>query len=101
MCDPWLGYDRYPSRKGKLMHKFSLIAGAVGALLLSVHSAGATEMGIYAGPGCDGLSHLVGYAAWLGAPAPHVTENFNQSSWSQMVSDAQWSIQCYSKVRSE
>ena len=83
------------------MHKFPLVLAAAGALLLGVHSASATEMGIYAGPGCDGLSHLAGYAAWLGAPARHVTENFNQSSWSQMVSDAQWSIQCYSKVRSE
>jgi hypothetical protein len=82
------------------MHKFLLAVGAAGALLLGTHRADAVEIGLYAGPGCDGLSHLTGYAGWLGVPAHHVTENFDQSSWANLASDAEWSIGCYAKVRS-
>ncbi len=74
------------------MRKFIISAGLAGGVLLGSLDAGAAEMGLYAGPGCDGLTHLTNYAAWLGAPAHHVTENLNQSSWSALASHAQWSI---------
>jgi hypothetical protein len=57
-------------------------------------------MGLYAGPGCYGQTHLTNWANWLGQPAHHVTENFDQSSWANLMSDAQWSIGCYAKIRS-
>src|SRR5579859_5308816 len=82
------------------MLKYSLVAGVAGALLLGSHGAGAVEIGLYAGPGCDGLSHLTRYADWLHTPAHHVTENFNQSTWPALASDATWSIECYARVRS-
>ena len=81
------------------MYRFLLAAGAAGALLLGARGAQATEMGIYAGPGCYGLSHLTSYATWLGEPATHVTENLDQSSWANLASDATWSIGCYAQVR--
>ena len=62
--------------------------------------ARAAEMGLYAGPGCYGLTHLTQYAGWLGAPAHHVTENFDQRSWADLVSDSEWSIKCYAAIRS-
>jgi hypothetical protein len=82
------------------MQKFVLAASATAALLLASHAAGAVEMGVFAGPGCYGVANLPGFAHWLGDPAHHVTENFDQSSWPHLVSDAEWSIECYASVRS-
>ena len=67
---------------------------------MAAFRADAAEMGIYAGPGCYGPPHLSHYANWLGAHARHVTENFDQSSWSNLVSDAEWSTKCYAPLRS-
>jgi hypothetical protein len=77
-----------------------LIAGIAGVFVLGMRGAGAAEVGVYAGPGCDGVDNLPHYQEWLGAPVHHVTENLDQSSWPHLISDAGWSIQCYAKVRS-
>ena len=82
------------------MRKLSLAVVAAVACFWSTCSAHATEMGLYAGPGCYGLTHLTNFSTWLGAPAVHVTENLDQSSWANLISDAEWSIGCYAKVRS-
>jgi hypothetical protein len=81
------------------MLKFYALAGVASGLLLSSSGAFAVETGLYAGPGCWGVDNLPGFAHWLGEPATHVTENFNQSTWSALESDALWSIECYDKVR--
>ena len=62
-------------------------------------SAEPTEIGVFAGPGCAGVQQLAVYRAWLGSPAFHVTENFNQSTWPALVSDVPWSVNCYAAVR--
>ncbi|WP_189045156.1 glycoside hydrolase family 26 protein [Aliidongia dinghuensis] len=82
------------------MRKLFLAAAAAVSFPWSICSAQAAETGLYAGPGCYGLTHLSRFDAWLGEPVHHVTENLDQSSWSNLVSDAEWSIGCYAKVRS-
>lgn len=73
---------------------------ALAAALLALASpAKATQIGVYAGPGCAGVEYLGVYKAWLGSPAMHVTENFNQNSWPELASGAGWSIECYAAVR--
>ena len=69
------------------------------AASLSNTSARAVEIGIYAGAGCSGVTHLGVYRAWLGSPAFHVTENFDQSSWANLTSDVPWSVNCYATIR--
>jgi hypothetical protein len=64
-----------------------------------VHSASAVEIGIYAGAGCSAMAELKSYQAWLGAPAAHATENFDQSSWAAFASDVPWSVGCFATVR--
>ncbi|HLY58227.1 MAG TPA: glycosyl hydrolase [Stellaceae bacterium] len=81
------------------MRKSLLYAAVASTLFVMSSAAGAAEIGIYAGSGCNGLPHLTSYQTWLGAPAAHVTENFDQSSWANMVNDAGWSISCYAQVR--
>jgi hypothetical protein len=58
----------------------------------------ATNIGIYAGAGCSGVTHLAEYSTWLGKKADGFTENFAQDTWSSMVSDASWSTYCYKAV---
>ncbi|HVJ53195.1 MAG TPA: glycosyl hydrolase [Aliidongia sp.] len=77
----------------------SLITSLIGIAFLATRPAAATEIGLYAGAGCDGVAHLATYNAWLGSPAVHVTENFDQSTWAALKSDAGWSIGCYASVR--
>ncbi len=81
------------------MRFLSLSAFLTGSLILAAQPAGAAEIGIYAGAGCNGLPHLASYKTWLGAPAVHVTENFDQSSWANLKSESGWSIGCYAPVR--
>lgn len=69
------------------------------AASLSNTSTRAVEIGIYAGAGCNGVTHLGVYRAWLGSPAFHVTENFDQSSWNNLTSDVPWSANCYAPIR--
>ena len=81
------------------MRLVNLFACLIGVAFVATRPAAAAEIGLYAGPGCNGLPHLTSYAAWLGAPAAHVTENFDQSSWANLKSDVPWSVGCYASVR--
>ena len=74
-----------------------ILASIAAAIIIAAIHAGATEIGVFAGPGCAGVQHLATYRAWLGSPAFHVTENFDQSSWTALASDATWSINCYAQ----
>jgi Glycosyl hydrolase family 26 len=81
------------------MRVSALIVPAIVTALLGIRPVCAVEIGVYAGPGCAGVTHLGVYQAWLGSPATHVTENFDQSSWFNLTSDVPWSVNCYASVR--
>jgi Glycosyl hydrolase family 26 len=81
----------------RTMRIAEIVAAAI--IIAAIEPAGAAEIGVFAGPGCAGVQHLATYRAWLGSPALHVTENFDQSGWAALASDATWSINCYAQVQ--
>lgn len=59
----------------------------------------AVEIGIYPGSGTPALAHLTAYAAFNGRPATYATVNFDQSTWSNMLSDAGYETSTFAPLR--
>jgi hypothetical protein len=61
-------------------------------------STAGTERGVYVGAGCDGSGRIAAFNTWAGKPVTRGSDGFSYTSWTNMVSEAQWAIGCWQRV---
>ena len=73
-----------------------LVRGATIAALISVaRPAGATEVGAYRGPGCDGREAMTELETFLGRKIERTVDALNQESWVEMRRSIPWIVKCW------
>lgn len=58
-------------------------------------TAGATEIGAYRGPGCNGREAMGVFEGFLGRKAERTVDALNQESWAEMKSSIPWIARCW------
>jgi hypothetical protein len=72
-------------------------ASAFGSTLVS--STPTMQIGLNAAGGCNGLAGIASFGAWLGRPATHVTEGWTYTSWSALMTDVTYDLNCYKPLQ--
>ena len=59
-------------------------------------TAGATEIGAYRGPGCDGRKAMAKFETFIGRKAERTVDALNAESWREMRRSIPWIVKCWS-----
>lgn len=62
-------------------------------------TAQAGPLGIYQGNGCDGVKNLPTFVNWFGRKPDFMLDFFAADSWTSMLSDANWTVGCWSNQK--
>jgi hypothetical protein len=62
----------------------------------SVAGAGATEIGAYRGPGCDGRAAMYQFEDFLGRKVDRTVDALNAESWHELRTSISWIAKCWS-----
>lgn len=73
------------------MTRFALLV----ALLLFAPTAGAADLAVYKGAGCDGRKLLPDFERWLGRPVDRVVDFAARDSFDKMLSSTRWISGCW------
>jgi hypothetical protein len=65
------------------------------ALLAAAGKAGATEIGAYRGPGCDGRKAMGEFEALIGRKVERTVDALNAESWHEMRRSIPWIVKCW------
>ena len=88
---------RWPKRTARIALGTMVIAVSCLALLETAHcqSRGAVQIGVYRGPGCDGVAQLPTFEKFIGRKADRVVDFLDLRSWRVMRESAMWTFDCW------
>lgn len=75
------------------VHSAALLAGL--ALALLGGQAGATEFGVYRGPGCDGKKRIPEFERFVGRRVERTVDALAQDTWPSLESSIDWIVGCW------
>jgi hypothetical protein len=56
------------------------------------------ERGVYVGSGCDGAGRVPTFNNWVGKPVTRGSDGFAYASWTNLVTEAQWTVNCWQRA---
>lgn len=65
------------------------------ALIALAAPAGAQDLAVYKGAGCEGKPRIAGFERWLGRPIDRVVDFLARDSWQKMVDSTRWISGCW------
>jgi len=68
---------------------------AVALVPLGTGTAGATEFGVYRGPGCNGRQRIPEFETWVGRKVERTVDALNQESFEKWRTSIPWIISCW------
>ncbi|WP_457938063.1 glycoside hydrolase family 26 protein [Mesorhizobium sp. 10J20-29] len=74
----------------------TLPVAVLAAALCLTGMAGATEIGAYRGPGCDGRKAMAEFETFIGRKAERTVDALNAESWREMRRSIPWIVKCWS-----
>jgi hypothetical protein len=57
------------------------------------------QIGLIAPDGCNGLASISAWGTWLGKPAQHLTDNWDHSTWTNLLGDVNYGVRCYKSLQ--
>lgn len=77
--------------------KAALVA-LITTLSVASYRSEAASLGVYEGPACNAATNLANFVTWFGRGPDFIVEFFDQSSWTSLLSSANWAIGCWHRA---